>query len=455
MTHHLEGSRNSCALHGALQLFEAIEGVVPVIHSTSGCGVQHYLGLTRLSGGNDPFGSPPVSSSNIAEKHVVFGGGSRLREQLKNTVKVVKGELYAIVTGCSIEMVGDDVPAMAREGLEQEFPVIYANTPGFSGDVHHGYQLAVKALIEQLPDVVKDSEPSPSSIPDRMVNVWGIIPNQDPFWRGNLQELGRLLEGIGLLPNLLLGDEQSVASWQKVPEAALNLVVSVWGELPARLLEERYGTPSLMLEALPVGPASGQLLNRLTERLGLDPERTADFVSREESRLNHQFARLADSYYRAGFQREFALVGESAQVAGIGEFLAGSLGLLPLRLVITDNPPEEVRDELVTLLSALLPGYESEVLFSEDRAEISDYLRESAGEVRLILGSSLERDVAEELGVPFLALSFPLSHRIVLDRGYAGYRGATALLEDLGSAILAAGLFEGESVNGRNFLGAC
>ncbi len=440
MTHHLEGSRNSCALHGALQLFEAIEGVVPVIHSTSGCGVQHYLGLTRLSGGNDPFGSPPVSSSNIAEKHVVFGGGSRLREQLKNSVKVVKGDLYAIVTGCSIEMVGDDVPAMAREGLEQEFPVIYANTPGFSGDVHHGYQLAVKALIEQLPDVVKGSEPP--SIPDRMVNVWGVIPNQDPFWRGNLHELGRLLEGIGLLPNLLLGDEQSVASWQKVPEAALNLVVSVWGELPARLLEERYGTPSMNLKGLPVGSACGELLNRLTELLGLDPLRTADFVDREESRLNHQFARLADSYYRAGFQREFALVGESDQVAGIGEFLAGSLGLLPLRLVITDNPPEEVRDELVHFFSAWVSGYESEVLFSEDQAEISDFLRDAAGEVRLILGSTLERDVAEELGVPFLAISFPLSDRILLDRACSGYRGATALLEDLGSAILAPGLME-------------
>jgi nitrogenase molybdenum-iron protein beta chain len=145
MSHHLEGSRNSCALHGALQLFEAIQGVIPVIHSTSGCGVQYYLGGTRLSGGNDPFGSPPVSSSNIAEKHVVFGGGSRLREQLKNTVKVVQGDLYAIVTGCSIEMVGDDVPAMAKEGREQDWPVIYANTPGFRGDVHQGYQLAVRA----------------------------------------------------------------------------------------------------------------------------------------------------------------------------------------------------------------------------------------------------------------------------------------------------------------------
>lgn len=432
MSHHLEGSRNSCALHGALQVFEAIPGTVPVIHSTSGCGVQHYLGVTRLSGGNDPFSSPPVSSSNIGEKHVVFGGGSRLREQLKNTVKVVQGDLYAIVTGCSTEMVGDDIPAMAKEGREQDWPVIYANTPGFSGDVHHGYHLAVRALIEQLPDVFTKAEPAPAGL----VNIWGIIPNQDPFWRGNLQELGRLLEGIGLVPNLLLGHDQGVAVWQQVPGAALNLVLSPWGVLPATLLEERYNTPSIVLDGPPLGSAAGALLTRITEQLGLDQQRTEAFVAREETRLSRLFARLADSYFRAGFQRDFALVGESAQVAGIGEFLGAHFGLLPRTLVITDNPPESGREALTARLQAIVSGYGTTVLFSEDHAEIAAAVR--AGGARVVLGSSLEQQVATELGVPFLAVSFPLADRIVLDRGYVGYRGAAALLEDLGSVLLAA-----------------
>lgn len=431
MSHHLEGSRNSCALHGALQVFEAIEGVVPVIHSTSGCGVQHHLGLSRVSGGNVPFGAPPVSSSNIGEKHVVFGGGSRLREQLKNTVKVVQGDLYAIVTGCSTEMVGDDIPAMAREGREQDWPVIYANTPGFSGDVHHGYHLAVRSLIEQLPDIWKEAGSPPTGV----VNIWGVLPNNDPFWRGNLRELGRLLEGIGLTPNLLLGDDQGVAAWRLVPQAALNLVVSPWGEAPARLLEQRYGTPWLSPGSLPVGPAAGELLRLVVEKLGLDPQQAEDFIGREEAALDRRLAGLADSYYRHGFQREFALVGESAQVAGIAAYLGQSLGLLPRTLVVTDNPPEALRGELQVRLAGIVPGYATDVLFSEDQAEIADAVR--AGGAAVILGSALEQPVAEESGVPFLAVSFPVSDRIILDRAYAGYRGAAALLEDLGSAILA------------------
>jgi nitrogenase molybdenum-iron protein beta chain len=431
MSHHLEGSRNSCALHGALQVMEAIEGVVPVIHSTAGCGVQHYLGVTRLSGGNDSFGSPPISSSNIGEKHVVFGGGSRLREQLKNTVKVVEGELYAIVTGCPTEMVGDDIPAMAKEGCEQGFPVIYANTAGFRGAVHHGYQLAVRSLIEQLPDPAADREP----VQPGLVNILGVVPRQDPFWLGNLEELGRLLEGIGLVPNLLFGRGQGVDAWKRVPRAAFNLVLSPWGEAPARLLEERYGTPWLALEGLPVGDAAGRVLDALTKRLELDAARTAAFRLREEGRLNGYLAGLADTYHRAGFQREFALVGESAQVVGVSEFLTATLGLLPRLLIVTDNPEPELKGRLTERLPALLPGYRTEIAFSEDQAEIADLLASSG--VGLVLGSHLERQAAAHLRVPFLPISFPLSRQVVLSRCYAGYRGAITLLEDLGSAILA------------------
>ena len=61
-------------------------------------------------------------------------------------------------------------------------------------------------------------------------------------------------------------------------------------------------------------------------------------------------------------------------------------------------------------------------------------MRNSGAEV--VLGSALEEGVAAELGAAFLQLSFPLSDRVVLNRSYAGYRGAATLLEELGSAIL-------------------
>lgn len=432
MSYHIDGSRNSCALHGALQLIEAVDGAVPVIHSNAGCGMQHFLGVSRLGAGYETFGGPPVSSSNISQKHIVFGGSSRLREQLKNTIKVIDAELYVIVTGCSVEMVGDDIPAMTKEGRDQDFPVIYANTPGFRGAVHHGYQLVVKALIEQLPDLLKQSPPPV----DGLVNLLGIVPYQDPFWAGNLAEIGRLLEGIGLRPNLLLGYGQGLEGWHQAPQAALNIVFSVWGETPSRLLEERYGIPSLVFEGLPVGTATGRLLYALSDRLGLDPKRTETFVQAEEARLNRHLASLADTYHRTGFQSEFALVGESAQVIGLSEFLTNTLGFVPRTLIITDNPPEDARPAIEVALSVFGERWGAELFFSEDHAGISDLLRSSSA--GLFLGSAMEEAVANELRVPFLQVSFPVADRVVLDRSYAGYRGAATLLEDLGSTLLRA-----------------
>jgi nitrogenase molybdenum-iron protein beta chain len=431
MSNHIDGSRNSCALHGALLLIDAIRGAVPVIHTNAGCGMQHFLGVNRTGYNCGPFGSPPVSSSNISEKHVVFGGSSRLREQLKNTVKVVKGELYFIVSGCSTEMVGDDIPAMTKEGFEQSFPVIYANTPGFRGAVHHGYQLALTSLIEQLPELQRAKR---TKI-ERRVNVLGIIPGQDPFWRGNLEELGRLLEGIGLEPNLLPG-EAGVEAWYRVPEAALNIVVSSWGEPAARLLQERYSTPFVLLAGLPVGTAAGSLLRSVSGLLGLDSERTGQLIFDEETRLGRKLADLADLYYREGLQQEFALVGESAAVTGIAGFLAGTLGLMPRTIVVTDPLPEEALEAVRQSLSGFEAEFGTAMVFSEDSGEISDSIRRS--QAGIVLGSELERPVAEELGAVFLPLSFPLGRRVVIERGYAGYRGAVTFLEDLFSAVLSA-----------------
>jgi nitrogenase molybdenum-iron protein beta chain len=185
---------------------------------------------------------------------------------------------------------------------------------------------------------------------------------------------------------------------------------------------------------LPVGAAAGHLLRSLIQLLDLDPVRSEAFLVKEERRLNAYLAGLADTYYRAGFQREYSLVGESAQVAGLSDFLAGTLGLLPRTLVITDNPPDYVREALVSQLAGLVPGFPTEVAFIEDRGEIADLVL--AANPGLVLGSSLEAVVADRLGVPFLQVSFPVADRVLLSRAYAGYRGAATLLEDLGSAIL-------------------
>ena len=430
---YIERSRSSCALHGALATFGAIEGVVPVVHSTSGCGVQYQQGVTPFGGAVPACASwgAPISSSNIAEKHVVFGGGSRLREQLKNTVKVVQGDLYVVVTGCATEMVGDDSPAMTKEGREQGWPVIYANTPGFGGSIHRGYEIAVHSLIEQLPTL-----PGPDETPQSgLINVFGIIPQQDPFWQGHLHHLEHLFEDIGLTLNPLFGGGRDISDWRRLPQAALNLVTSPWGRDAARLLHEKYGTPWVEISGVPVGAQGvGALLDLLSEKLTLDVETVNAFRIKQESLFDRNVARIAPYYYTGGFQREFAIVGESGIIPSITAFLVETLGLIPKLVIITDPLPEDPRDQWAEPLRGYLASFQAALVFSEDAGEIDDLL--SASQADLILGSSLERSVADKLDATFLPISFPIANRLILNRSYAGYEGGLTLIEDLGSAIL-------------------
>jgi nitrogenase molybdenum-iron protein beta chain len=54
-----------------------------------------------------------------------------------------------------------------------------------------------------------------------------------------------------------------------------------------------------------------------------------------------------------------------------------------------------------------------------------------------VVGSSLERELALEIGAPHLSVSFPVANRAILDRGYTGFRGGLRLIEDLIGAIVA------------------
>lgn len=148
MARPLVGPPASCALHGAILTAAAIPGVIPLVHSTPGCALRAGTGVTGDLSGAPP-GLPLVASTNLAEKHVVFGGTSRLREEIKNTLAVVESGLVAVLTGCPTEMIGDDVAAMVKEVTSQGEAVIDIQTAGFRGPARAGYDLLMSAFASR------------------------------------------------------------------------------------------------------------------------------------------------------------------------------------------------------------------------------------------------------------------------------------------------------------------
>jgi nitrogenase molybdenum-iron protein beta chain len=422
-------NRNGCSLHGALKVLEAVDGFIPIVHSNAGCSLQSKLveNHSGISAGPHFRGWLETPGTAVFEKQIIFGGTARLREQIKNTVKVENGDLYVVVTGCAPEIVGDDTPAMVKEAQEQGFPVITVSAPGFKGSVYDGYVWTFKTIIEYIAHNHNTTTPQ-----ENLLNILGVVPKQDLFWEGNLQGLSTLLESVGLQSNNLFGYGETLDSWRIIPNAALNLVVSPWGLPVAQFLEEKFGTPFLYWGFLPVGVKdTTALLQELGTWFILLPETLTSVFQREEKRFNYLIQKVAQSYIKFDFQKEIALIGESSNIIGVSRFLQDSFGQIIRTIVITDHPDEELRTDIRQKLNI---NEEVDILFSSNEKEIEEKLREVQPE--LILGSSLEQQSADELSIPLVEISVPVYDQIHLQQTYIGYVGAINLVQDYAEAVL-------------------
>ena len=423
-----EAPRATCALGGALAYINSLSKAAPIIHAGPGCGSvltfgQNFGGGYQHIGHSGGFAAP---SSNTLERHVVFGGEERLREQIGTTLEVIDADLYFVITGCTAGLIGDDVRAVVGEYAEKGKNVVFAETPGFKGNTYAGYEIASRALLSQVvrPAVKKRKA---------TVNLLGIVPAQDPFWQGNLAEIIRLLAKIGVKVNLS-GDGDRLADLRRAAEAELNIVLSpTTGLAAAQYLRESHGIPFIQ-HTLPIGTETGHFLRKVAEALGIDSGKVEKVIAREEDFLWKHFVKLSEAYAYILVNREFGVVSDSSYAIGLTRFLTNDLGLIPRIVIISDDPAEPRRQSILEGFKGLEGNIEPKVVFEPDGFNIERLLEQNRPDI--LIGSTIDREIAKKLFLPILAVSFPLTDRVALSNAYAGYRGAVNLAEDLGSAIL-------------------
>jgi nitrogenase molybdenum-iron protein beta chain len=422
----VEAPRFSCALGGAYASALATYGTVPILHSGSGCGMANAHGLTFAAGLNTggAHGTTSTPCSSLVEEHVIFGGEKKLRALLDSTLSLMKGELFAVISGCVPSLIGDDVEAVVKE-FKDRAPIIHVRSAGFAGSSYNGYELYLDAVIDQL------LAPRPKN--PRQVNILGIVPNQDVFWKGNLQVLEALLGSVGLEVNTIFTDFDGLGALRRIPSAALNLVFSPWvGTATARKLEERFGTPFRVVDSVPIGPKqSAQLLGLVADLLPVDRERLTRVITEEERRAYRYAEYFAEAFVVSLPHAYFAVVADSATALGLLRYGTNELGWNPELVVVTDNPPASVRGEIAAKLAeGLTSVVKPRVVFEIDSHRIRQELR--TVKVQLVLASSLEKHIApEELDAIHLSVAYPIFDRVVLERSYAGFRGGLAFFEDL------------------------
>jgi nitrogenase molybdenum-iron protein beta chain len=425
----IEQVRYVCSM-GALASALAIPRVTPITHCGPGCATKQFQSLAGINGYQG--GEFHVPSTNATEQEVVFGGEDRLNELIEATLKIMEADLFVVVTGCISELIGDDVGRVVRRYQEQGVPIVYAETGGFKGNNFTGHELITRAIIDQYVGEYDGSRDIGS------VNVWSLLPYQNTFWRGDLSEIKRILEGIGLKVNILFGPESGgVAEWKNIPKAQFNLVISPWlGLVTARHLQEKYGQPFLHVPIIPIGAKqTSAFLRQVTEFAALNNARTESFIQDEEKSYYDYLRDFAGFYAGCTSQYQlpslFVVVGESAYNLAVTKFLVNQLGLVPGKQIITENPPEEFREAIRSEFLHISQDVVADVDFEEDGYIINRRIRETdfTNHVPILFGTTWEGELAKQLGGTLVEIGFPSTDEVVLSRSYVGYRGALALLE--------------------------
>lgn len=437
MTNIIQGPRHGCAL-GALQTVVAIERAIPILHAGPGCGSKLYRGLALAGGyqGAGYAGADAIPCTNMVEKDVVFGGTDKLRDVIDGTLKIMDGNFFVVLTGCTSDIIGDDVGSIVGEFREKGVPIVHVETAGFKGDAYKGHELLLQAIIEQH---LKPSETKEKGL----VNIFASVPRHDPFWEGDLNEIKKLLAGIGLKANILFGyNSGGLKAIEAIPAAEFNLVISPYiGLKTAELLKEKFGTPYLHYPVLPIGGIeTANFLRTVAEFAGISSTRTEQFIVENEKEFYHYLIRAADvlTEYQLNQPKRFYNVNDATHALAFSKFLVNELGYFPLHQFITEDIPEEYKNPVESYFKELAPGISAEVFFEQDGGIINEKIKETkAVTTPLLLASTWEVDVAKEVSALHLSVSLPIIDRLILHRTYVGYRGGLNLVEDIYSRLLA------------------
>lgn len=435
-TNSINQVRYGCAL-GALHSVVAIPGAMPITHCGPGCVDKQYTSLAFYNGfqGGGYAGGSVTPSVNAGEREVIFGGENRLRELIKSSLRILDAELFVVLNGCIGEIVGDDIGSVVGEFQKQDIPIVYAETGGFKGNNFIGHEIIVESIINQYVDKFAENK----DVKEKgLINVWSELPYQNTFWRGDLGEIKRILEGAGFKVNILFGNESAgVSEWKKIPNAQFNLVISPWmGVKIAKLLEKKYNQSYLHVPVLPIGAKeTSRFLNEVVQFAKIDSEIAQKFIQSEEKNYYSYLEQFGDFYaeYWWGLPASYAVVGDSTYNLALNKFLVNQLGLIPGKQIITDNTPEKFRESIRKEYEHLAEDVKAEVDFVEDGYIVNRLLREGeyGHKPPIIFGTTWERDVAKELKGQIVEVGFPASYEVVINKSYVGYRGALTLLEKI------------------------
>ena len=214
----------------------------------------------------------------------------------------------------------------------------------------------------------------------------------------------------------------------------------IWGVEFEKNFEQTHETPYWITD-LPIGSVqTGKFLRELAEHVEIDPVLLEKVITTEEERYYNYFIKTLDLVINAQFFYYGATVSNSNYAIPLAKFLKYELGWKVDDVFVTDLL-SKVRAKKFeqAFLDTETPG---ELIRESDTKQIAWQLNKRHARNQgqryfdqhgplYVVGSSLEKYAAQDVGALTFALSYPVVNRVITHRGYAGYNGGLNLLADL------------------------
>lgn len=388
-------SQRACVFCGSRVVLYPIADALHLVHGPIGCASYTWDIRGAMSSGPELHRSS--FSTDLREKHVIFGGEKQLYQALHELIDKHHPKAAFVYSTCIVGVIGDDVQSVCkRVAKEKDIPVIAVMAEGFQGSKKDGYKIACDAMASLI-GTDNSKEISPMSI-----NILGDFNLAGELWM--LTEYYKRM-GIHILASIT-GDGR-VKDIQNAHRASLN-VVQCSGSMMhlAKTMKEEYGIPFMKVSYFGIEDMSDALYE-VAKFFKSDEtmDKARDLVKDELSKLLP-----ALEPYRIALQGKKAAIYVGGAFKAIS--LVKALRLIGVKTVIAGTQTGNTED--YKLLEAICD--DGCILVDDSNpVELSEFVKQTGAD--LFIGGVKERPIAYKLGIGFC------DHNHERKLALAGYEG--------------------------------
>jgi nitrogenase molybdenum-cofactor synthesis protein NifE len=385
-----------------------IADALHLIHGPIGCAAYTWDIRGSLSSG--PELHRLSFSTDLQEKDVIFGGEKRLYQALTELIREYRPQAAFVYSTCIVGIIGDDVEAICqRVEAEQEIPVLPVHSEGFRGTKKDGYQAACSAMFQLVGTGATDG------IVGHSINILGDFNIAGETWL-----IRRYYEQMGVQVVATITGDGRVNDIRRAHGASLN-VVQCSGSMThlARMMQERFGTPSLRVSYFGIEDTAKALYDVAAFfRDDSLQARTQELVRDEVAAIMPDLRRYRQdldgkhaAVYTGGAFKAFSLV-RALRTLGMKTVLAGSQ-------TGSREDYQQLRD---------LCDEDTILIDDTNPLELAKFIQEK--QVDLFLGGVKERPIAYKLGVGFCDHNHERKH------GLAGFEGMREFAQEVHATVM-------------------